>query len=344
MPRGELRLFACRAGRYFGERVCKELISTGCLEGGNGELLEPYFFKEFECGENKQHGIGRSVREADVYIFQSGMRSFELGASVDDNFMELCRFVDGMHNASAGSVTIVMPLMPYSRQDKLWERGEPFTAKLAAKMLEVAGATRFITLDLHSDQTRGYFDIHVEPLHASSVFLDRFREFYGDDLKSFVFTSTDAGGGERAKHYHKKVLGSGLAFGNKIKTYGDSGKEVESVDIVGEVNGKQVMVVEDMIDTGGTIIKAAETAKRKGATNVSVAAAHGIFSGKAEEKLTKAYDDGLVNKVWVSDSVEHSNYFLSRNKWLEEISVAGLFARVIQKLYHGEGVSEIYRD
>ena len=336
-----MRLFACRAGRYFGDRVSRELIEMKCIRDGG---LEPYLFKQFECGENKQHGIERSVRGADVYIFQSGTRDSDLRTSVDDNFMELCRFVDGMHHASAGSITAVMPLMPYSRQDKLWERGEPSTAKLMAKMLEAAGATRFMTLELHSDQIRSYFDIPVEALYASYIFLDRFKGFYGTDFGDFVFTSTDAGGGERAKHYHKKVVGSGLAFGNKVKSYGEDKNEVESVDIVGDVDGKNVIIIEDMIDTGGSILKAAEAAKNNGANNTIVVAAHGIFSGDAEKKLTDAYNSRLIDKVWCSDSVFHCEDFLHRNKWLEEISVTGLFARVIQKLHHGEGVSEIYRD
>ncbi|MBS3150937.1 ribose-phosphate diphosphokinase [Candidatus Woesearchaeota archaeon] len=180
-------------------------------------------------------------------------------------------------------------------------------------------------------------------MYASYVFLDRFKGFYGTDFGDFVFTSTDAGGGERAKHYHKKVIGSGLAFGNKVKSYTEDKKEVESVDIVGNVDGKNVMIIEDMIDTGGSILKAAEAAKNKGANNITVAAAHGIFSGDAEEKLTGAYNSRLIDKVWCSDSVFHCKDFLQRNKWLEEISVAGLFARVIQKIHHGEGVSEIYR-
>ncbi|MBI4159354.1 ribose-phosphate pyrophosphokinase [Candidatus Woesearchaeota archaeon] len=339
MPRGELKLFACRSGEHFAKRVAAELKSRGCTVVG----LEDYVLTEFECGENKQHCIGHSVRESDVYIFQSSVRDSILGYSVDDNFMQLARFVDGMRNASAGSITVVLPLAFYARQDKIWERGEPFSAKLAAEVLQTAGANRVVTMELHSDQMRGYFDIHIEPLHFSYVALDYLRGRFQSDLDRVAFGSTDAGGGERAKHYHKKIGGSSIVFGNKIKSYGTMGKTVERIDIVGDVKGKVFVPVDDMIDTGGTMVMAARTAKSMGATNVYAIAAHGLFNGKAIQNFNDAFRDGAIDEVVVSDSVYHDPQMLEDNPWLKEISVAGLFAEVIQKLHHGEGVSEVYR-
>ena len=343
MPRGELRLFACRAGRHFGERVADDLLSSGCSKRG----LEVYSFKEFECGENKQHGILESVRGADVYLFQSGSRDLKSGTSVDDQLMELYRFANGMENANAGSITAIFPYLPYSRQDKIWERGEPYSAVLTAALLKTSGVNRVITADLHADQIRGFYSalkMHMEPIHASYVFLDELRKFYSKRLNDFVFASTDAGGGERAKHYQKKVPGSGLAFGSKIKSYTAVGKVVEKVDVVGDVSGRDVMIVEDMIDTGGSLLRTAEIAKKKGAKSIVIVAAHGLFSGGAERKLGRAHSDGLIERIWCTDSVFHSRDFLHNNSFINEVSLAPLFSQVIQKLHHGDGVSEVYRD
>jgi len=143
MPRGELRLVACRAGEYMGEKVSKELTEMDFPDLG----LDRYNFKIFEDGENKQHEFERSLRGDDVYILQSGAMDSGLGTSVDDNFMELCRMVDGVRHASCRRITVVLPLIPYTRQDVTRTRGEAHSMKLAAKFIETAGADRLVTMD-----------------------------------------------------------------------------------------------------------------------------------------------------------------------------------------------------
>lgn len=339
MPNGEMRLFSCKSGEYFAKKVASILNSNGACEG-----LERYPVMEFANGERKCYGIERSVRMDDAYLFQEGAGDTEL--SVDDRFMDLCRAIDGLKNgAHAKNVTVVMPLMPYARQDKVWTRGESFTAKLAANFLEGAGADRLVTMDLHADQIKGFFDIPVEGLYFSNVALPVLREEFGklNGLENCVFLATDAGGAERAKHWNKNVAGSGLAFGSKTKSYDESGgKTVERVEITGEVNKRRIVIIEDMVDTGGSVIGAAKAAKEMGALSVDIVAGHGIFSGKAFENLDKAYGDGLIRKVHFSDSVNHGDK-LAQREWVNQISVDELFARVIEKLHKGEGVSEVYR-
>jgi len=311
----------------------------GCLDDG----LSQYQFKEFECGENKQHGLEESVREADVYVVQSCARDPELGYSVDDNFMQLCRFVDGMEHASAGRITAVVPMLPYSRQDKVWERGEPFSAKLIAKFLEVSGADRVVTMDLHSDQIIGFYDINVEPLHASQLFLRKLRGTFGEDeLRKSVFCSTDAGGARIVRHYSKKTGGS-VAIGDKVKHYDPNvGKDVDKVNIVGAVKGKRVFVVDDMNDTAGSFVRTTEGAINEGASEVYGLFTHGIFSGPAEERMREAHDNGILEGAYCSDTITHPVNFYERNPFIEEVSVTPLFAKVVQKLHDGEGVSEVY--
>ncbi len=342
MPKGELKLFACRSGGRFGEKVARELIANGCLTG-----LSKYKFKIFECEENKQHGLEESVREADVFVIQDCTINEELGTSVDDNSMELLRFINGLKESGAGRITAVMPMLPYERQDKLWERGEPFTAKLFAQLLEVAGANRVVTMDLHSDQIRGFYNIPMEPLHASSVLLDTLRQDFGDRLEDVVFCSTDAGGATIARHYAKRTGGK-VAIGNKVKHYGEGEKEVERVDIIGNVERKIVIIGDDMIDTAGSIVKTVEGAIRGGASEVYAFCAHAIFSDPARERLLDTHERGVLRRVYFTDSVNHPDGFfpehLVNSEFYKVVSVAPLFARVIQKLHKGEGVSEVYLD
>jgi ribose-phosphate pyrophosphokinase len=338
MPRNDFKVFACESGRKFGERVAKELVSMDCLEDG----LSPYEFTKFECGENKQHGLEKSVRDADVYVIQSCAEDPELGYSVDDNFMQLLRFIDGMKHAGAGRITAVVPMLPYSRQDKIWERGEPFSAKLNAELIETAGANRIITMDLHSDQIMGFYNIPVEHLHASQVMLDALREDFGDDLENVVDLSTDAGGSMLARHYAKRTSGL-VAVGDKIKHYdNETGKTVDKVNIIGSVDGKKVIVIDDMNDTSGSFIMTVDGALENGADEVYGVFTHGIYSGPAEERLQKAFVDGRLKGVYCTDTIIHSDEFYERNPWHKEVSSASLFAKVMQKLHDGEGVSEVY--
>jgi len=343
MPKGELKLFACRSGRRFGERVARELNANGCLTEG----LSKYNFKKFECGENKQHGLEKSVREADVFVIQDCTLNRETGNSVDDNSMELLRFVNGLKESGAGKITAVVPMLPYSRQDKLWERGEPYTAKLFAQLLEAAGANQVVTMDLHSDQIRGFYNIPIEPLHASYVLLDVLKQDFIKGLEGVVFCSTDAGGGALVGHYAKRINGR-VAVGNKVKHYGPSGKEVERVDIIGDVQKRIVIIGDDMIDTAGSIVKTAEGAIRGGASGVYAFCAHAILSDPAKERLLGAKEGGILRRVYLTDSVTHSEGFfpeqLVNEGFYRIVSVAPLFARVIQKLHEGKAVSEVYID
>ncbi len=343
MPKGGLKLFACRSGRRFGEMVAGELTANGCLTEG----LSKYIFNGFECGENKQHGLEKSVREADVFVIQDCTLNGEIGTSVDDNTMELLRFINGLRESCAGKITAVIPMLPYSRQDKIWERGEPYTAKLFAQLLESAGANQVVTMDLHSDQIRGFYNIPMEPLHASYVLLDRLKQDFIGRLEDVVFCSTDAGAAALVGHYAKRVNGR-VAFGNKVKHYGVGGKEVERVDIIGDVQGKIVIIGDDMIDTAGSIVKTAEGAIRGGATEVYAFCAHAVLSNPARERLLSAKEGGILRRIYLTDSVTHPDGFfpeqLVSGGFYKVVSVAPLFARVIQKLHKGEGVSEVYLD
>lgn len=270
--------------------------------------------------------IEKNVRGADVFVLQSTC------TPVNDNLMELLVCIDALKRASASSITAVIPHFGYARQDRKASPRTPISAKLVADLLTVAGATRVITMDLHAGQIQGFFNIPFDNIFASPVLLDYIRrELHGP--KS-IFVSPDAGGVERVRHYAKKLEGD-IAMIDKRRT----GRNVaKAMNIIGDVEGKECIIIDDMIDTAGTLIEACKALKDHGATKVYACATHPVFSGPAIERIAGSED---LDQVIVTNTIPLSSAAREVDK-IKCLSVAELLAKAIHRTFNNDSVSSLF--
>ncbi len=314
----KLHVVAGRATQYLAADICHELDVTlgspNITEFANGEVHVKY---------------GESIRGADLFIVQTHTE-WE-GRSINDALMEHVIMVDAAKRASAKRITAVIPFYGYSRQDRKASGREPITARLVADMFSAAGADRLVSVDLHSGQIQGFFDGPVDHLTAMPVLVDYLSELDGDDL---VIVSPDAGRMKVAERY-TNLLDADLAYVHKRRST-DRHNAVEAKEIVGHVEGRTCVLIDDMIDTGGTICAAADLLAEHGASRVIVATTHGVFSGPAIDRLKNA----SIEKVLVTDTVP-----LPSEKQIDKIevlSVAPIIARAIWAVFEDTSVSEIF--
>lgn len=313
-----LTMVAGRVNRELAEEIAERL----------GISLAPMEIAEFANGE-LHCKFGESIRGADVFIFQSHCSTSEL--SVNDALMEQLIMVDAARRASAKRITIVAPFYGYGRQDRKAEGREPITAKLLANMFEVAGAKRIVSVDLHSGQIQGFFDGPVDHLTAMPVLVQWMADNLGDDL---VVVSPDAGRVKVAERY-ANALHADLAIVHKRRVKGAK-NQVEAKDVVGEVEGRTCVLIDDLIDTAGTIVAAAEQLAEHGASSVYCAATHGVFSGPAIDRLKNSN----LEKVVVTNTLP-----LPPEKHIDKIeilSAAGIIADAIDAVFEDTSVSEIF--
>jgi ribose-phosphate pyrophosphokinase len=287
------------------------------------ELGDPNL-KTFPNGEIKCQ-LGESVRGADVFIIQTHCHP------VNESLMEQLIMIDTAKRASAKRITAVVPYYGYSRQDRKAEGREPITAKLVANMLTEAGASRVVSVDLHSGQIQGFFDKPVDHLTAMPVLIDYLRREGGDDL---VIVAPDAGRVKVAERFSQH-LGADLAFVHKMRPKGTVSK-VEAKGVIGEVDGRRCVIIDDMIDTAGTIVAAAEILKDKGATEVWGMATHGLLSDPAVDRLKNSEFERVV----ITDTVP-----LPAEKAIDKIevlSVSKIIADAIDAVFEDTSVSEIF--
>ena len=266
--------------------------------------------------------IRSDVRGADVYIIQSTC------TPVNDHLMELLIMADALRRASAKRITAVIPYFGYSRQDRKDEGRVPITAKLTANMLQAAGIERVVTLDLHAAQIQGFFDVPVDHLYASRVFTKYARQL---ELPELVVASPDVGGMKMAWGYTKR-LDARLAVIEKRRI---SGEEVEVGFVIGDIKDKDVILVDDIISTGGSISKAAALLKEKGARKVYVMATHAVFCGRAVEKLR----DAPIAEIIVTDTIPVT----ARIERLRVLSVAELLGEALHRIHTNKSVSTLFR-
>jgi ribose-phosphate pyrophosphokinase len=246
--------------------------------------------------------------------------------------MELFILCDACKRASAGRITAVVPYYGYARQDRKVRPRVPITARLVADLLSTAGIERVLTMELHAGQIQGFFDMPVDNLYASSLLCDYIERKL--DLTNGVVVSPDAGGVERARAFAKR-LGLGLAIIDKRR----NGPNVaEVMHIVGDVQGRTALIVDDMIDTAGTLTKAAKAIADAGATSVASVATHPVLSGPAVQRI----QDSVLSKVIVTDTVPLSDAAMACPK-IETVSVAPLFAEAIRAIHHNDSVSRLFR-
>lgn len=271
--------------------------------------------------------IEKNVRGADVFVIQSTC------TPSNDNLMELLITIDALKRASAASITAVTPHYGYSRQDRKASPRTPITAKLVADLLTVAGATRVITMDLHAGQIQGFFNIPFDNIYASPVIMDYLkREVYNEEKT--IFVSPDAGGVERVRYYAKK-LKTDIAMIDKRRT----GKNVaKAMNIVGSVEGKECIIVDDMIDTAGTLIEACKALRANGATKVVACATHPIFSDPAIERISGADE---LDQVVVTDTIPLSEAAKGVEK-IKVLSTAEILSKAIHRTFNNDSVSSLF--
>ncbi len=295
--------------RYLAEKICAAL---GCPLGNL--VITKFSDGEFAVSYEE------SIRGRDVFLVQSTFPN-------SDNLMELLLMMDAAKRASARQIIAVMPYFGWARQDRKDKPRVSIGAKLVADLLSVAGVDRVITMDLHADQIQGFFDVPVDHLYASGVILPYLQSLH---LKDLVIASPDVGGSKRASTY-AKFLGCPLVLCNKTRARANV---VESMQIIGDVKGKNVVLVDDMVDTAGTITKAADLMKENGALSVRAVASHCVMSGPAGERV----QDSALEEIVFTDSIP---YRLNCPK-VKQLSVAEMFAETIRRVINNESISSQY--
>ena len=313
---GGIKVFAGNAHLELAEDICRNL---SCDMGNSAT-------DRFSDGEfNFQ--IGENVRGMDVFIVQPTC------PPTDQNLMELLIMIDTFKRASAERVTPVIPYFGYARSDKKDRPRVPIAAKLVANLLTVAGAQRILTIDLHAAQIQGFFDIPVDHLYAAPIVVEYFRE---NPIENLIVVAPDTGGAERARAYAKR-LNAGLALCDKRR---EKANVAEVMNIVGDVRGKNCLIVDDMCDTGGTICKVAEALHKAGANEVYACFTHAILSGSAIENITASH----LKKVIVTNTIPlcEKGAGLRSEGRIEVLNVAKLLASAIKSIHDETSVSSLF--
>ena len=310
-----LMLFAGRSNPALAEKIAEKLDVT----------LGSVLLKTFANGEIYAR-YQENIRGVDLFIVQSPCEN------LNDDVMELLILIQAAKLASARRVTAVTPYYPYARQDKKSAAREPITARLMATLLEAAGADRVLTMDLHQGQIQGFFEIPVDHMTAVPMLADYFR-FKGVDPNEMVAVSADAGGVKLAKRFINRLPGAGLAVLTKMRP---EHNRAETMHFIGDVNDKIAIVVDDMIDTAGSVTNAVETLYENGAREVYVVATHGIFSDPARERIAAS----PVKEVVVTDTL---NVTLGpADGKIKVLTVADTLAATIRNVFEDKSVSELF--
>ena len=312
-----LELFACRASENFARQVINylnQLKNPDEPELHLGEMeVTPFSDGEF------QPQYSESVRGASVYILQSTIPPA-------DNLMELLLAIDAAKRASADEVVAVMPYFGWARQDRKDRPRVAIGAKLVANLLRAAGADRVMTCDLHAGQIQGFFDIPVDHVYASKVFIPYIRNRHFENL---AIAAPDMGGAKRANVYARELM-CPVIICHKTR---ERANVVGSITAIGEIEGKDIIIVDDMIDTAGTLCKAAEVLMQRGASSVRACATHGLLSGGAIERI----HDSALQEVFITDTVPHPE--LADDPKIRIVSMTEVFASIIHKVYNYEAIS-----
>lgn len=348
MDRGHLSLVACDSGRAFAERVDRRIADIFAREHGSARsVLRDTNEVHFDNGEIKTV-VHENIRGDDVYVIQclddplrrpGGGRAKP--RSINDNLVALLTALNAAYQSDADSITAVVPQFPYSRQERKKAR-EPITARLMANAIEDAGARRVITLDIHAEAIEGFFHRAIlEDLHASREIAPCFLEQGRRRAERLVVVAPDTGSTEKARHYSHRFRCS-FAVADKCRDYSQA-SVIEEMRLVGDVEGCDVFLPDDMIGTAGTIVSACRLLREQGAASVHVACSLPFFNGPAVERLDVAHQEGLLEQVIGTDAVWHGPGFAEAHPWYHEVSVAGLFAEVIFSINHKRSVSQLMR-
>lgn len=307
----EVKIFSGTNSNYLAEKIADYY----------GQPLGDISVNRFSDGE-MQPVINESVRGAYVFLVQSTFAPAE-------NLMELLLVIDAAKRASAGYITAVMPYFGYARQDRKDKPRVPISAKLIAELLQAAGADRVMTMDLHADQIQGFFDIPVDHLKSEAIYMPHLEKM---DLTNALFASPDVGGVKRARTYAKH-FGKNLVICDK---YRKKANEIAEMTVIGDVKGADVILVDDLVDTAGTLCRAADIIMKEGASSVRAICTHPVLSGKAFENIEKS---ALVELI-VCDTIPISQ--IKRPEKIKVLSTAKLFARAIRNTHEHRSISALF--
>ena len=306
-----LKIFSGNANRPLAEEICRYLrVPLGAAEVGR-----------FSDGELRVK-ISENVRGDDVFIIQPTC------PPVNDHLMELLIMVDAMSRASARRITLVVPYYGYARQDRKAEPRVPITAKLVANLIDAAGADRMLSMDLHAGQIQGFFDIPVDHLYGMPVFLEHIRK---KNLKDIVIVSPDAGGVERARAFAKR-LDADLAIIDKRRPRANV---ADVMNVIGDVRGRTAILLDDMVDTAGTLTKDAEALKSFGAKHVFACCSHGVLSGPAMERINQS----PIEELMISNSIPLGG---KATRKVRVLSIAPILAEAIKRIHEDQSVSQLF--
>lgn len=304
------KLFSGSANPEFAQKVAKYLG----MDVGQAKL------NKFSDGEISVQ-ITESVRGQNVFIIQPTC------APTNDHLMELLIMIDALKRSSARSISAVIPYYGYARQDRKAAPRVPISAKLVADLLEAAGISRVVTVDLHAAQIQGFFNVPVDNLFGSILFVNYIKN---KQLKNPVIASPDIGGVTRARSYADK-LGYDLIIVDKKR---EKANVAEVMNIIGEVKGRDIILVDDMVDTAGTLVKAAEALKNKGATSVMACCTHGVLSGNAYEKI----ENGVLDELVIADTIP-----IQKNiKKITTLTATSIIGEAIRRIQNNESVNSIF--
>ena len=308
----DIKIFTGNANPKLAADICK-IIGTKL---GESEV------KSFADGEASV-SLYETVRGSDVFVVQSTCKP------VNDNLMELLVMIDALRRASAGRITAVIPYFGYARQDRKAKSRDPISAKLVANMLVAAGVDRVLTMDLHANQIQGFFDIPVDHLYAAPVLIRHLREHYVKDLQNLVVVSPDVGGVKMARAY-SDALGAELAIVAKHRV---NATHVEAMNVIGDVEGRDAVLIDDMTETAGTLCAAANILKERGAQRVFACVSHGVLGDMARERIAGS----CIERVLTSDTVP-----MAYGPKVDCISVGDLLGHAVQRIHDGESVSSLF--
>ena len=306
-----LRLFSGNANRPLAEAICEYL----------GTELGDATVSQFADGETFVK-INENIRGSDIFVFQPTF-------APATNLMELLVMIDAARRASAGRVTAVIPYFGYQRQDRKDQPRVPITAKLVANLITTAGADRVMTMDLHSAQIQGFFDIPFDHLYAAPVLVDYYLHL---NVQNLIVVAPDIGSVKMARAYAKR-LSVGLAIVDKRRPRPDA---VEMMNVIGEVEGKNVVIFDDVVSTGATLVEAAEALKRAGARDIYAGCTHGILCGDAVERIGRS----SVRELVVTDSIPHDP--LKLKPTIKVLPVSGLLGEAIRRIHDEESLSSLF--
>ncbi len=314
----DLKIFSGSSNKALAEDICKELsIPLGKAETGR-----------FSDGENFV-SIYETVRGSDVFVIQS------TSAPVNDNLMELLIMIDALKRASAGRVTAVIPYFGYARQDRKTKPRDPISAKLVANLITRAGADRVLTMDLHANQIQGFFDIPVDNLLGSPIFVDYFFRRFAPVHDQTMVVSPDVGSVARARAFAQK-LDMPMAIVDKRRQKANSS---EVMNIIGDVTDKHVILLDDMVDTGGSLCHAANALMEIGhAKSVTACATHAVLSGPAYERI----NDSALEEVMFLNTIQPKPDVEKLSPKVKYLSVAHMFAEAIERIYEERSMSKMW--